>query len=259
MIEASSSQIIDPRVVHTVRVLKENNQNLQRQVTVGEQTDKEKGNGDLLKNDLDYKPESKKTNEHLSQNNLYRISIDGSISNRRNTRDLSEKLASNNQYDLSESMNKVIIDSKKKNMSLNNNNNNNSYNREQKTKAYFVKSLMNDTSIKKYKAMCISILQKDPQISKLCLDCNIMNNSNSLEYFINKDLFDNTIFLYKLEMLLSSDQVMNKNYKEKFFKNEITKVLNQLYLDIKYQQKMEMLEKSFDEHFQLISKFDFTH
>lgn len=280
MIEPNSSQIIDPRIVHTVRVLKENGQNqsqsqaLKKQMSNGERTneqhnhdkDKNKNKGEdqddeVFKNDIESNKEIKKTNEHLSQNNLHRISIDGSVNKRRNTRELSEKIPNNS--DFSESMNKVIIDSKIKNVHINNTNINTNNGRAlllpQKTKAHFIKNLMNDTSIKKYKSMCISILKEDPQITKLCIDCNMMNNANSLEYFINKNLFNNSLFLYKLEMLLSSDQVMNKNYKDKFFKRELIKVLNQLYLDIKYQQKMEMLEKTFEEHFQLISQFDFTN
>ena len=128
-----------------------------------------------------------------------------------------------------------------------------------KTKSKYVQNLMNEANLKKYKQSCISIVKNDSEVIKLYEECKYEKTNYSFEFFVEKALFENKVFLYKLEMLLSNtEMIFRKNYKEKFFKEEIVKYLNNIIRETNYKNKIENLEKSFNNHFLFINSFDFV-
>ena len=133
-----------------------------------------------------------------------------------------------------------------------------------KTKSEFQKRLMSENNLIKYKTICISIIKEDEEIKKLCEICLMKNISSTgifnnqtqqIENFIDNNLFDDKFFLYKLENLLNSD--VSKNSKEKFFKEEIKKLLELQSLDVQFDKKMKNLNNAIDNHLQNIQTFEF--
>lgn len=128
-----------------------------------------------------------------------------------------------------------------------------------KTKSKYIQNLMSEMSIKKYKQSCIGLLKNDNEIIKLYDECGFEKSNYSYEKFIEQKFFENQMFLYKLEMLLTNnDNILVKNYKEKFFKDEIIKFLKKKVNDDKYHTKIQSLEKIFDSHYDFINSFDFV-
>ncbi len=124
-----------------------------------------------------------------------------------------------------------------------------------KTKSDFQKRLMGESNMNKYKNMCIGILKEDDQIKKLCELCGFL--PNFFEYLLEEQFFSDKVFLYKLEVLLSSDSNLSKVKKEKFFKEEIKEKLEFLSYDIKYKQKLYNMNMMHDNHLLDIQNFDF--
>jgi hypothetical protein len=134
-----------------------------------------------------------------------------------------------------------------------------------KTKTEFQKRLMSENNIIKYKSMCVSILKEDEDIKKLCETTLIFNNtststmfSNSnhqFEQFVDNNLFNDKFFLYNLESLLNSD--VSKQKKEKFFKDEIKKIIDLKVLEIHFENKMKGIHSRIDNHINKIQNFQF--
>lgn len=129
-----------------------------------------------------------------------------------------------------------------------------------KTKSKYIQNLMSDMYIKKYKQSCIALLKNDNEVIKLYDECGFEKSNYSYERFIDQTFFENQMFLYKLEMLLTNNDniLVKKNYKEKFFKDEILKFLKNKVNENKYHMKIQSLEKSFESHYVFINSFDFV-
>lgn len=125
-----------------------------------------------------------------------------------------------------------------------------------KTKSEFKKRLMNDNNLIKYKQSCLVIIKNDEDFAKLNSDLNIPNNE--LETFLDENLFNDKVFLYKLESLIASDSIATKRVKEKFFKDEIKYVIDSKLLDIQYQNQIKKLTMSIDSHINNIQGFGFS-
>jgi hypothetical protein len=114
---------------------------------------------------------------------------------------------------------------------------------------------MGESNINKYKIICGGLLKEDEQLKKLCEICGYM--PNFFDNLLDKLFFNDKVFLYKLEKLLSEDSNLNKAKKEKFFKEEIKNKLEFISYDIKYQQKINELNSVYDNHIQNIQNFEF--
>ena len=103
---------------------------------------------------------------------------------------------------------------------------------------------MSDTNIKKYKQICIGLIKSDNELMKLYLECGYEKVNYSYENFIEKNFFNDQVFLYKLEMLLINNDgnFIKKNYKEKFFKNEISNFLQNKKLEQEYQFSIKKIK-----------------
>ena len=87
-----------------------------------------------------------------------------------------------------------------------------------KTKSKYIQNLMSDANIKKYKQTCIGLVKNDNELVNMYLECGYEKSNYSYESFIEKNFFNDQVFLYKLEMLLINNDgnFIKKNYKEKF-------------------------------------------
>lgn len=114
---------------------------------------------------------------------------------------------------------------------------------------------MSENNIMKYKTMCIGLLKEDEELKKLCEYCGFA--PNIFENLIEEQFFSDKIFLYKLEVLLSSESNLNKLKKEKFFKEEMKSKLEFKSMDLQYEQRLYKINFSFDNHIKNIQNFDF--
>ena len=129
-----------------------------------------------------------------------------------------------------------------------------------KTRSKYVQNLLNDMSIKKYKASCIDILKNDNLVKKLYEQCGFEKTNYNYEYFIQNNFFNKPLFMYKLEMLfLDESNFTKKNFKENFFKKEIVKYLNEYNNEDIYQKQVDKLKDVFKEGFESILNFDLFH
>jgi hypothetical protein len=124
-----------------------------------------------------------------------------------------------------------------------------------KTKSEFQKRLMSDNNIVKYKTMCIVLLKEEEGLKKLCEFCGFF--PNNFEILLEQHIFNDKVFLYKLEVLLSSDSNLNKLKKEKFFREEIKSKLEFKSWDLQYEQKLKNINFAIDNHINNIQNFDF--
>jgi hypothetical protein len=124
-----------------------------------------------------------------------------------------------------------------------------------KTKSDFQKKLMGESNLNKYKNICIGLLKEDDQLKKLCEFCGFL--PNFFECLLEEQFFSDKVFLYKLEVLLSTDTNLSKIKKEKFFREEIKDKLEFLSYDIKYKQKINKMNSMHDNHLINIQNFDF--
>ena len=138
--------------------------------------------------------------------------------------------------------------------------------RKPKAKSDFRKKLMNENNIVKYKAICLTLLKEDEELSKL-FEITIKNQinpsqtlqgflNNNFESFLEQNFFSDSFFLYKLESVLISDN-NSKNKKEKFLQDELKLFLNTKYLDIQISSKFDSLNSAIDDHIKRIQEFEF--
>ena len=109
--------------------------------------------------------------------------------------------------------------------SQNNTNDKNSSIGFRKGKTKYILNLLNDTSIKKYKQSCISFLKEDSLIKNLYEENGFEKTNFSYDNFLEKNFFNNKLFLYKLEIMLTTEDFAKKNSKDKFLKKEKTNFL----------------------------------
>jgi hypothetical protein len=286
---SNASLNIDPRIIPLVRSLKEQNEkspDLQNKV-INQDLSSEKTSENsvkakvieskkIIENEKNKREDKKhktitkynnhnnnRTNTMIKKYSNTKISIDGSAENK-----IKSGTSDNNHRGLSQSHKIKIISRpketihptntfqlptgqlKQKNLKFNN----------IKTRSKYVQNLLNDISIKKYKASCIDILKNDNLVKKLYEQCGFEKTNYNYEYFIQNNFFNKPLFMYKLEMLfLDESNFIKKNFKENFFKKEIVKYLNEYNSEDEYQKQVDKLKDVFKEGFESILNFDLFH
>ena len=280
----NSLNVIDPRIIETVRGLKDQQvktieQLSKKQDISSEKTSensakvKEEQNNKLPENEVTKKlSRDKKLNKLAKINNNInenlkkstKISIDGSKtqkmksgtseSNKRFSNSLNnkiqivsrEKVPSNNLINtFQSSLN--LTNGRKKFVNI-------------KARSKYVQNLLNDASIKKYKKSCIDLIKNDIEIKKMYENCGFEKTNYNYENFINSNFFNKPLFMYKLEMLfLDESNFSKKNFKENFFKNEILNYLVKYHSENSYQVQINSVNNVFSEAFEQIKKFDLFH
>ena len=257
----------DARIVQTVRTLKEH-PNLKQDKKLSNISDKSSDN--TSGNSKDEKKEIKRNT--IIKNSLRRpstkISIDGSenlhnnINNDNNNNNNNNKdnkiLLNNLKGRLSQSIN-IPVNNNFSPISKNSNlfSSMNSKNGIKKGKSKYIQSLLSDMSMKKYKQSCISMLKEDNLIKQLYEENGFEKTNFSYDNFIEKNFFSSSLFMFKLEItLMSEDNLTKKNCKEKFFKKEIIEFLQRLKNDKEYINKKTNLKSQFTKHFDFIKNFN---
>ena len=284
---SNASLKIDPRIIPLVRSLKEQNEKSSDLPTkvINQDLSSEKTSENSVKakvieskkiieneknkiEDKKHKTNTKFNNHNNNRANTMmkkysntKISIDGSAENK-----IKSGTSDNNHRGLSQSHKIKIISRPKENIQPTNTFQLSTGQIKQKkfnnikTRSKYVQNLLNDTSIKKYKASCIDILKNDNLVKKLYEQCGFEKTNYNYEYFIQNNFFNKPLFMYKLEMLfLDESNFTKKNFKENFFKKEIVKYLNEYNSQDEYQKQVDKLKDVFKEGFESILNFDLFH
>ena len=285
---SNASLNIDPRIIPLVRSLKEQNEKSSdfpnkviNQDLSSEKTSENSVKAKVLeskkiieneKNKVEdkkhktitkYNNINNRTNTMIKKYSNTKISIDGSAENK-----IKSGTSDNNHRGLSQS-HKIKIISKPKEKETIQPTNTFQFSTGQlkqkkfnniKTRSKYVQNLLNDMSIKKYKASCIDILKNDNLVKKLYEQCGFEKTNYNYEYFIQNNFFNKPLFMFKLEMLfLDESNFIKKNFKENFFKKEIVKYLNEYNSQDEYQKQVDKLKDVFKEGFESILNFDLFH
>lgn len=180
-------------------------------------------------------------------------------SNKLNTRiSIEAERKDSNNYNDNLNYNKEIpASSLAKSNHFNNFNNNNEYENLNmfKTKTEFQKKLMSNSNINKYKQICLNLMKADEDIKKLNEAASI--NYQEYESFLEQILFSDKIFMFKLESFLSVETNNGKIKKEKFFKEEIKKLLDAKIFDKKYNDKVKCFMFNVESYINKIQNYDF--
>ena len=285
---SNASLNIDPRIIPLVRTLKEQNvkspdlptkvinQDLSSEKTSENsvkakvleskkiiENEKNKVEDKKHKTITKYNNINNRTNTMIKKYSNTKISIDGSAENK-----IKSGTSDNNHRGLSQS-HKIKIISKPKEKETIQPTNTFQFSTGQlkqkkfnniKTRSKYVQNLLNDMSIKKYKASCIDILKNDNLVKKLYEQSGFEKTNYNYEYFIQNNFFNKPLFMFKLEMLfLDESNFIKKNFKENFFKKEIVKYLNEYNSQDEYQKQVDKLKDVFKEGFDSILNFDLFH
>jgi len=282
---SNNSLSLDPRIIPLVRSLKEKemepSDNLSSNKIIKDiSSEKTSENSAKLKenyknpNGKNKKEEIKRTsktknsirlpgksNTIIRKKSGTKISIDGSANNKIKL----EK--TENPRPAAHSINKISIISrpKDKRFTLTNTfqmpqlHNDYNYNKI-KTRTKYVQNLLSDMSIKKYKQSCIDLIKNDNLVKKLYEQAGFEKTNYNYETFLQKNFFNQPLFMYKLEILFYDESNFNKkNFKENFFKNEIVRYLNHYTSEEIYKNQMNNLKDVFKDGFQAISNYDLFH
>jgi hypothetical protein len=282
---SNNSLSLDPRIIPLVRSLKEKemepSDNLSSNKIIKDiSSEKTSENSAKLKenyknlNGKNKKEEIKRTsktknsirlpgksNTIIRKKSGTKISIDGSADNKIKL----EK--TENPRPAAHSINKISIISrpKDKRFTLTNTfqmpqlHNDYNYNKI-KTRTKYVQNLLSDMSIKKYKQSCIDLIKNDNLVKKLYEQAGFEKTNYNNETFLQKNFFNQPLFMYKLEILFYDESNFNKkNFKENFFKNEIVRYLNHYTSEEIYKNQMNNLKDVFKDGFQAISNYDLFH
>jgi hypothetical protein len=282
---SNNSLSLDPRIIPLVRSLKEKemepSDNLSSNKIIKDiSSEKTSENSAKLKenyknlNGKNKKEEIKRTsktknsirlpgksNTIIRKKSGTKISIDGSADNKIKL----EK--TENPRPAAHSINKISIISrpKDKRFTLTNTfqmpqlHNDYNYNKI-KTRTKYVQNLLSDMSIKKYKQSCIDLIKNDNLVKKLYEQAGFEKTNYNYETFLQKNFFNQPLFMYKLEILFYDESNFNKkNFKENFFKNEIVRYLNHYTSEEIYKNQMNNLMDVFKDGFQAISNYDLFH
>ncbi len=114
---------------------------------------------------------------------------------------------------------------------------------------------MSDINLAKYKTICIGLLREEDELKKLYEFCGFF--PNNFDNLLEQQIFNDKVFLYKLEVLLSADSNLNKLKKEKFFREEIKSKLEFKSWDMLFEQKLKNMNFAIDNHITNIQDFDF--
>ena len=283
---SNASLNIDPRIIPLVRSLKEQNEkspNLQTKVInqdlssekTSENSDKAKilENKKIIENEKNKTDDKKhktltkynnhnniRTNTIIKKNTNTKITIDGTPGNK-----MKSGTSDGNHRGLIQANKIKIISKPKETLQPTNTFQMTGQSKPKKfnnikTRSKYVQNLLNDMSIKKYKASCIDILKNDNLVKKLYEQCGFEKTNYNYEYFIQNNFFNKPLFMYKLEMLfLDESNFTKKNFKENFFKKEIVKYLNEYNSEDAYQKQVDKLKDVFKEGFDSILNFDLFH
>jgi hypothetical protein len=285
---SNASLNIDPRIIPLVRTLKEQNvkspdlptkvinQDLSSEKTSENsvkakvleskkiiENEKNKVEDKKHKTITKYNNINNRTNTMIKKYSNTKISIDGSAENK-----IKSGTSDNNHRGLSQSHKIKIISKPKEKETIQPTNTFQSSTGQLKQKKFnniktrskYVQNLLNDMSIKKYKASCIDILKNDNLVKKLYEQCGFEKTNYNYEYFIQNNFFNKPLFMFKLEMLFLDESNFNKkNFKENFFKKEIVKYLNEYNSQDEYQKQVDKLKDVFKEGFESILNFDLFH
>ena len=285
---SNASLNIDPRIIPLVRTLKEQNvkspdlptkvinQDLSSEKTSENsvkakvleskkiiENEKNKVEDKKHKTITKYNNINNRTNTMIKKYSNTKISIDGSAENK-----IKSGTSDNNHRGLSQSHKIKIISKPKEKETIQPTNTFQSSTGQLKQKKFnniktrskYVQNLLNDMSIKKYKASCIDILKNDNLVKKLYEQCGFEKTNYNYEYFIQNNFFNKPLFMFKLEMLfLDESNFIKKNFKENFFKKEIVKYLNEYNSQDEYQKQVDKLKDVFKEGFESILNFDLFH
>ena len=285
---SNASLNIDPRIIPLVRTLKEQNvkspdlptkvinQDLSSEKTSENsvkakvleskkiiENEKNKVEDKKHKTITKYNNINNRTNTMIKKYSNTKISIDGSAENK-----IKSGTSDNNHRGLSQSHKIKIISKPKEKETIQPTNTFQSSTGQLKQKKFnniktrskYVQNLLNDMSIKKYKASCIDILKNDNLVKKLYEQCGFEKTNYNYEYFIQNNFFNKPLFMFKLEMLfLDENNFTKKNFKENFFKKEIVKYLNEYNSQDEYQKQVDKLKDVFKEGFESILNFDLFH
>ena len=285
---SNASLNIDPRIIPLVRTLKEQNvkspdlptkvinQDLSSEKTSENsvkakvleskkiiENEKNKVEDKKHKTITKYNNINNRTNTMIKKYSNTKISIDGSAENK-----IKSGTSDNNHRGLSQSHKIKIISKPKEKENIHPTNTFQSSTGQLKLKKFnniktrskYVQNLLNDMSIKKYKASCIDILKNDNLVKKLYEQCGFEKTNYNYEYFIQNNFFNKPLFMFKLEMLfLDESNFIKKNFKENFFKKEIVKYLNEYNSQDEYQKQVDKLKDVFKEGFESILNFDLFH
>ena len=285
---SNASLNIDPRIIPLVRTLKEQNvkspdlptkvinQDLSSEKTSENsvkakvleskkiiENEKNKVEDKKHKTITKYNNINNRTNTMIKKYSNTKISIDGSAENK-----IKSGTSDNNHRGLSQSHKIKIISKPKEKENIHPTNTFQSSTGQLKLKKFnniktrskYVQNLLNDMSIKKYKASCIDILKNDNLVKKLYEQCGFEKTNYNYEYFIQNNFFNKPLFMFKLEMLfLDESNFIKKNFKENFFKKEIVKYLNEYNSEDSYQKQVDKLKDVFKEGFDSILNFDLFH
>ena len=124
-----------------------------------------------------------------------------------------------------------------------------------RNKTEFQKKLMNETSIRKYKILCFNIIKENEELVKSLDVFDIKHND--YEKFIEDYFFREQIFLFKLEAFIINDNGVTKLKQEKFFKDEIQKVVDFKLIDYDFEKKFNSLNTNIENHIHRIQEFKF--
>jgi len=120
-----------------------------------------------------------------------------------------------------------------------------------KFKAKTNKLLMDEKFVDKLKVYGINQIENDNELKQKFFTCGIVDMKTFIQEF-----FDDKIFMYKLDLVMT-DTTFNKQKKEKFFKTEIKKALDEILLEQKQIAIFNKLDENLNRHFESISNFDF--
>jgi len=121
-----------------------------------------------------------------------------------------------------------------------------------RTKHKANKLLMDEKFLDKLKVYGVTQIENDNELKNKFNMCSIPDSRK----FIQENLFDDKIFMYKLDLLMT-DTTFNKQKKEKYFKLEIKKILDDIILERKQYNIFTKLDENLNKHCDYINNFDF--
>ena len=133
---------------------------------------------------------------------------------------------------------KISINSKeitKDSNNINNNNNNNNH--------------ININKINKYRESAINIIKNNKEIYSMFMYLYNKNSNNSINSWLNDNLFNKEVFIIKLEINLK----LKKNVDD-FLLKEINRILSNKYLDTKFALKYKEIETNNMENLNKLNK-----
>ena len=132
---------------------------------------------------------------------------------------------------------KISINSKEITKDSNNNNNNNNNNN------------ININKINKYRESAINIIKNNKEIYSMFMYLYNKNSNNSINSWLNDNLFNKEVFIIKLEINLK----LKKNVDD-FLLKEINRILSNKYLDTKFALKYKEIETNNMENLNKLNK-----